>query len=126
MRISDWSSDVCSSDLLGGPAAIAVGGSLLAAAQAGAFANIPLLADIEPWRIVLLLFAVSSLLLPLALLTIREPPRGAATNVDSPEDLAWFVYASAFLRSEARRVGNECVSTWRSRGSPDLEKKKEQ
>src|SRR3546814_9006567 len=91
MRISDWSSDVCSSDLLGGPAAIAVGGSLLAAAQAGAFANIPLLADIEPWRIVLLLFAVSSLLLPLALLTIREPPRGAATNVDSPADLAWFV-----------------------------------
>src|SRR3546814_13019414 len=52
--------------VLGGPAAIAVGGSLLAAAQAGAFANIPLLADIEPWRIVLLLFAVSSLLLPLA------------------------------------------------------------
>src|SRR3546814_1554975 len=97
MRISDWSSDVCSSDLLGGPAAIAVGGSLLAAAQAGAFANIPLLADIEPWRIVLLLFAVSSLLLPLALLTIREPPRGAATNVDSPADLAWFVSARAFL-----------------------------
>src|SRR3546814_11258519 len=26
------------------------------------------------------------------------------------------------LRSEARRVGKECVSTWRSRGPPDHEK----
>src|SRR3546814_20465747 len=82
--------------VLGGPAAIAVGGSLLTAAQAGAFANIPLLAVIEPWRIVLLLFAVSSLILPLALLTICEPPRGAATNVASPADRAWLVSERAF------------------------------
>ena len=83
--------------VLGGPAAIAIGGPLLAAAQLGAFAEVPLLANIEPWRIVLLLFAVSGFILPLALLTTREPPRAVAAIDSSPADLGWFVSAKAFL-----------------------------
>src|SRR3546814_18886824 len=44
-------------------------------------------------------------------------------------DVHWILFAvlllvaNAFLRSEARRVGTECVRTGKSRGSPDTSKK---
>lgn len=58
-------------NMVGGAAAFALGGSLL-----GYFARAtPLLAGLEPWRNVLLVFAGVSLVLTLLLLTIREPAR---------------------------------------------------
>lgn len=58
-------------NMVGAAAAFAFGGSLL-----GYFAHAaPLLAGLEPWRNVLLVFAGVSLVLALLLLTVREPAR---------------------------------------------------
>src|SRR3546814_14299169 len=101
MRISDWSSDVCSSDL---PEIIAEAEKVLTA-----------------------------LALPVTL--DRALVGGAAYEATGhplpPETLAKAQAADAILfgavgdprfdnveRSEERRVGKECVSTCRSRGSP--------
>src|SRR3546814_8225279 len=90
MRISDWSSDVCSSDLSDGPSADR---KLLGQRQPRGTAR---------------------------LLRRRQTLRGDPVLRSSPpsrrpdqsrEDLQ-------HLRSEERRVGKECVSTCRSRWSP--------
>src|SRR3546814_15674292 len=95
MRISDWSSDVCSSDLvrnLGTP----VFPKTLFDAVLDVFGED---ADI---------------------LTVRH----AETPVASVLSLYWrgtvmpYWGGGTFARSEERRVGNECVSTCRSRWSP--------
>ncbi|MBA4306413.1 MFS transporter [Sphingopyxis bauzanensis] len=61
--------------VVGGPAAVGIGGVLLGAAQDGAFLAVPLLGTLAPWRIVLILIGVSGLLVPILLLTVREPQR---------------------------------------------------
>src|SRR3546814_4175858 len=83
MRISDWSSDVCSSDLLDGDAADSGGGTrdgavLCEGQSAGQSAT--------------------------------GECKGCA-RIGGSELLR--------IRSEERRVGKECVSTCRSRWSPD-------
>src|SRR3546814_15109783 len=98
MRISDWSSDVCSSDLLA--------------------PNEPLIAYGLASRLVAL---DDTSRLPEAIgilkkVTLAEPDNGSA----------WQQLAVAYgrtgdigmARSEERRVGKECVSTCRSRWSP--------
>src|SRR3546814_1717917 len=80
MRISDWSSDVCSSDLLGG-------------------------LDLLPWS-----DAARSLRM-----------RAAFAGVEALSDAA--LMETLDERSAERRVGKECVSTGRSRWSPDHYKK---
>lgn len=58
-------------NMVGGAAAFALGGPLL-----GYFAHAtPLIAGLEPWRNVLLIFAAASFVLTLLLLTVREPSR---------------------------------------------------
>src|SRR3546814_21167877 len=92
MRISDWSSDVCSSDLSGShhpgsePPPIAAGPDPHHRFVAQTGANPPMCSQTEPQSL---------------------PPSQAST-----------------CRSEERRVGKECVSTCRSRWSPDHSKKK--
>src|SRR3546814_11933374 len=97
MRISDWSSDVCSSDLtitvdgleLGGK--IPVGSTLVASRRAsdlqGQFVSA---AEAEGWR----------------------SDNAMCFAADTMENL------QQHYRSEERRVGKECVSTCRSRWSP--------
>src|SRR3546814_11557313 len=104
MRISDWSSDVCSSDLLG-------------------VVDVPLTAEdvVEGLH----LFAhegVDPVQLRLELGVIGKTPHGAISLFTAPgrshwEHLAPFTRMSQ--RSEERRVGKECVSKCRSRWSPD-------
>src|SRR3546814_18567629 len=85
MRISDWSSDVCSSDLSG-----------------------------------------------VALSGVKVDIMGGTLTFQCAAEAESFEQAQAFLanarsapgRSEERRVGKECVSTCRSRGSPYNSKKK--
>src|SRR3546814_16724259 len=103
MRISDWSSDVCSSDLLRDHDRIAC--CELQPVEAAA-----LRANFAGDRRVVVLegdgYAAIRALLP--------PKHGALRYgrglllVDPP-----------YERSEERRVGQECVSTCRSRWSPD-------
>src|SRR3546814_13122517 len=103
MRISDWSSDVCSSDLEPGDLRIAVGGEqfwwrvryLPAGGQPVETAN-----------------------------EIRVPVgRTVAFALTSPDVIHSFwipgLAGKVDMRSEERRVGKECVSTCRSRWSPD-------
>src|SRR3546814_20232163 len=97
MRISDWSSDVCSSDLkamkvLYKTEASATGGRTGSAKTAdGAFA---------------------------VTLTTPKELGGPGGEGNNPEQLFAAGYSACFLgaiSSEARRVGKECVSTCRSR-----------
>jgi MFS family permease len=83
--------------VLGGPAAIGIGGPLLSAAEGGAFAALPLLGGLAPWRIVLVIFALVSFALPLALLTVREPARLREGVAESRTDLGWALSAWRLL-----------------------------
>src|SRR3546814_18024423 len=106
MRISDWSSDVCSSDLLGA--------RLLLALRHGRYglviAVLPHLDDMRGhleqrnW-------------LPISLAW----PRAKQDRVEGGERVRLHqIFQMLHLgRSEERRVGKECVSTFRLRRSPN-------
>src|SRR3546814_19068932 len=98
MRISDWSSDVCSSDLVEEP--------YIAAGTVSSFSQQGLPVAIE-WA-----FArVEERGAMRALWTKLRDRAGDDRDACLP------------LRSEERRVGKECVSTCRSRGAPYHKKK---
>src|SRR3546814_18836739 len=103
MRISDWSSDVCSSDL---------GAAVLAAGRA-----IPLLKGFEDDLLVLGRNADPGI-------RYREGdhPVGGIQHRMNPAPAAGGNRCAD--RSEERRVGKECVSKCRSRWSPYHSKKK--
>src|SRR3546814_19786827 len=96
MRISDWSSDVCSSDLLQWQS--------VSLYPAGYYTrNIPVSVSViypNGWQAVTALRPAST-----SGSTVTYKTIDYDTLVDSP-------------RSEERRVGKECVSTCRSRWSP--------
>ncbi len=77
-------------NMLGNASAFALGGALLGHYSAAA----PLIVGLDPWRNVVLVFASVSLLLALALLTIREPARreqlgGAAIDLSTTLSALW-------------------------------------
>src|SRR3546814_12049984 len=98
MRISDWSSDVCSSDLQKSPAAaLRVEALLLAAAHER---------DLTGWADVMAMGP-------------RSPRRAGSAPVVGHRILGpWSRARLSAMRSEERRVGKECVSTCSSRWSP--------
>src|SRR3546814_19623954 len=102
MRISDWSSDVCPSDLAGNFTA------RLATLRAMSIACTALLAQGESPVV------EASLVKDLGTSFEQELPAAIANDLAARPD----VPVDAALRSEERRVGQECVSTCRSRGSP--------
>jgi MFS family permease len=73
--------------VLGGPMAITVGGALLGWAQAGAFAALPVLGGIAPWRAVLVVTGLAGLLAPLLFLTLSEPSRKESAGAVSLTDV---------------------------------------
>src|SRR3546814_19388017 len=97
MRISDWSSDVCSSDLV-------AQGLCLPYAQAGAMAVAPEHAGTAAGAVVFsqMFFAAACQQLTGMLADGTWVPLGA-------------VYTASFLRSEERSGGKEGISTLRSR-----------
>src|SRR3546814_12198255 len=96
MRISDWSSDVCSSDLLG-----------------------PL---VEEERAVGIALAILQDRVPASFSEVA-PARDRLVLADLPT--ASLTERRRLERSEERRVGKECVSTCRSRWSPYHEQQKQ-
>src|SRR3546814_18920263 len=100
MRISDWSSDVCSSDLIGEPC------------------------DIVDRRLALMTHAGPA---PAVLgIAVHARLLGHGRRSRKRRVIAPIVQipGASGKRSEERRVGKECVSTCRSCGSPYHEKKK--
>src|SRR3546814_15819919 len=103
MRISDWSSDVCSSDLADHPVA---GLDRLAADWASRLRG----EEQSPWLLVTSLgggAAAGAVMVAVSLMLLRAGEGRVLL---------------AQWRSEERRVGKECVSTGRSRWSQDHEK----
>src|SRR3546814_12526040 len=106
MRISDWSSDVCSSDL----------DWLLWWDNA----LLPMLrTQLSHARVLIAVRDPRDMLLDW--IAFRAP---LMMRVESPLQMAqWLARHLEHVRSEERRVGQECVSTCRSRWSPYNEKK---
>src|SRR3546814_17767353 len=100
MRISDWSSDVCSSDL---PMRAINPGTPLPGVTFRSFSS------------------KTSQNSPIANFAVLVPPCAVVMERPKPSPSE-----APKLRSEERRVGKECGSTWKSRWSPYHEKKKEQ
>src|SRR3546814_15073603 len=101
MRTSDWSSDVCSSDLAG---------QAFGTAEMNQVAGTVRLATAENLANPLVIPALGSLLQAHPDLTLEVVTGSNTINLHRRD---------ADLRSEERRVGKECVSTCRSRWSPD-------
>jgi len=68
--------------VIGAGGAITIGGFLLSAAQHAAFASVPVLRHLAPWREVLLVLGFSGSLLAALLATLREPGRRRFSLVD--------------------------------------------
>src|SRR3546814_1055721 len=97
MRISDWSSDVCSSDLT----IVLIRAAALHAWERG---------RPEDEHSLLLREALADLSGP--------PPQTIFKKIPSTWKRQDWKGTTKFFRSEERRVGKECVSTCRSRWSP--------
>src|SRR3546814_20523996 len=106
MRISDWSSDVCSSDLIDRvdhEAALHRTGRAIARIDALDFARDQPVADIVQPRAAI--FGIDR--------RAEQPERAHLRH-----DLTIEAFVEKRRRTEERRVGKECVSTCRSRGWP--------
>src|SRR3546814_16372045 len=111
--MSDWSADVCSSDLVAKAAAVLADPEHLRLARVAAERSAVLLRNDKQ-------------LLPLAQRKIKSiAVIGPLANAER-DTLGPWVFPqnrpqaiSVLARSEERRVGKECVSTCRSRWSPD-------
>src|SRR3546814_15547411 len=99
MRISDWSSDVCSSDL-----AIMLAAMMLHGVNPG-----PLLFLTDPSMV----YTIFAAMIIANLLMI-----GAGIGVAQFFSTLMRTPPAVLARSEERRVGKECVRTCRSRWSP--------
>src|SRR3546814_15240522 len=109
MRISDWSSDVCSSDLLALPVPIAAG------SVRRSVSDLPRQKLCQyPMEHQLQLTALSSAVGPTVEPTGPTHCRIRRAYLHPHRPLQSY----ATRRSEERRVGKECVSTCRSRWSP--------
>src|SRR3546814_16777461 len=113
MRISDWSSDVCSSDLSRGLRGKPLAGAFLAVLAAAS----------REFRGALQGFVLQRLQgLGEGLAHVR-----AALRIDQPvllHQVQGLGHVRLHPRSEERRVGKECVSSCRSRWAPYHSKKK--
>src|SRR3546814_17661577 len=120
MRISDWSSDVCSSDLLQKANPSDSRAAALSQGRHGSRAvRLPIQAPLIPSRT-----SASGTTQQ----TEAPPAAMLAPTIAETDDLPGFVGLGAseppYQRSEERRVGEGCVSTCRSRWSPVHYKKK--
>src|SRR3546814_11011300 len=105
MRISDWSSDVCSSDLV-----MLIFSQAPDASQVAGFRKWQELGrQVRKGEKSIKIFGYST-------------KKITETDTETGEETTR--RAARFPRSEERRVGKECVSTCRSRGSPSHYKKK--
>src|SRR3546814_13536818 len=111
MRISDWSSDVCSSDL---------GGLVGAALAGGVVLQIPLgrWSDLIDRRAVIAAAAGAAAVVAVATALVGSDRPAAVNALVTVAGGTTFPLYSLSQRSEERRVGKECVHTCSSRWLP--------
>src|SRR3546814_11329156 len=116
MRISDWSSDVCSSDLSLAEAVNGSSGKTVLYTPVFEFGNV-----VEAAKSKDLVQQVDSIVIHWT-----KQLKNVLNNHDNPTQAAELTgpLDEINFRSEERRVGKECVSTCRSRWSPYHAKKK--
>src|SRR3546814_17590712 len=102
MRISDWSSDVCSSDLVFDAALAELAADMVATMYAAE--GVGLAADQIGEDVAIFVFDCPDATGQRTVGVVCNPVLTLPEGAD---------------RSEARRVGKECVSTCSSRGSPE-------
>src|SRR3546814_19509685 len=114
MRISDWSSDVCSSDLFGRAGAQAMGFDVEFSARSTPRQDATFAKAIRESSV--------PVILPTFLQSAYQGGHKILENLPLPpfRNAAQLASVNIFAdgRSEERRVGKECVSTCRSRWSP--------
>jgi len=105
--------------VVGGPAAIGIGGILLGATQAGTLSSVPLLAGLAPWRVVLLLVGIAGLIVPLLFLTLREPVRTGASgqSMRLSQVIAYFMrhwrlFVPLYLGMALLSIGDYGLLSW--------------
>src|SRR3546814_18445760 len=130
MRISDWSSDVCSSDLVAAPVSgvcVAAGAWLgpAAAAAASIWAAVMAMSAFFSVRARLLAGIRTSLFVVLSTPLVGWPEASVSTLFSVPPAAPWVSTPGVPARSEARRVGQEGGRKGRSRWGPDHEKTKQ-
>src|SRR3546814_18202948 len=124
MRISDWSSDVCSSDLLDqgthGPRLCRVEIGRVERPRARSAAMIPVPPAIQriPWKLIAILAGITGF----GLLVLYSAAGGNWSPWAWQQGVRFLIFLGMALvigrfplRSDERRVGKECVSTVRSR-----------
>src|SRR3546814_13743135 len=121
MRISDWSSDVCSSDLIFLIAfTVLLFTDLYLVKPVGADNALSLpyqVGKIANWRPAAIVSVVASTSIGCLLLSGAAGPAAALWSSLATALSQFLLYLGAW-RSEERRVGKECVSTGRSGWSP--------
>src|SRR3546814_11346179 len=123
MRISDWSSDVCSSDLA---RAILQGSDYYARLNRAALLAFRSKYAITLYEMGCLLAGRRNPTWSGTVDELRERLGAPSNSMPNFSDFRRLVLTpgKAEIRSEERRVGKECVSTCRYRWSPDNKKKK--
>src|SRR3546814_17133894 len=111
MRISDWSSDVCSSDLLHAQA------GLHEATRAALAAIVEASRDLKPVLLVGAALERNGRRYNCAVAIAHGRVLGVVPKSFLPNYREY--YEKRWFRSEERRGGKECVSPCRFRGSPD-------
>jgi MFS family permease len=66
---------------IGGPVSITVGSVLLSMANTGMFASVPAIGSLVAWRAVLVITGLAGLIVPILVLTLREPVRRTTERV---------------------------------------------
>src|SRR3546814_20581531 len=109
MRISDWSSDVCSSDLIGFAGSPWTVGCYMVEGQGS-----------SDYRLIkTMLYSRPDLLHRILEINAQATQQYLNAQIQAgAQAVMIFESWGGVLRSEERRVGNECVSTCRSRWSP--------
>lgn len=84
--------------LVGSAFAMLIGGALFAWAEAGGFDGVPLIGELRPWQIALVIPGIAGAILALLALTLREPPRPPRAGASGPTFRDLFAHMRAQRR----------------------------